>query len=311
MIKEQPLNPPLQIATMGDMVMDILVLTDYSNLRVEGETVGRVRHVPGGSAANFAVWAARTLGARGQISFIGKVGLDISGPALIEGLQREGVNACVNASHDGSSLPTGTVLVVSSSSGQRLMISDPGAGRQISVVEVEQCLGSIVDLRAFHLTSYSLFSDPPRPAALRACEIAHQQGALVCLDPSSASQIVAMGGEFDRLLRVVLPDLLIPTLDEGRTLTGETEPLAVAASLHQYAPLVVLKLGSEGCLVSTAAGLRQHLPATPTPVLDVTGAGDSFAAAFLCEYLLTGDPLAAGAAANALGAKVVAMLGAR
>jgi sugar/nucleoside kinase (ribokinase family) len=46
-------------------------------------------------------------------------------------------------------------------------------------------------------------------------------------------------------------------------------------------------------------------------VVDVTGAGDAFAAGFVAEYARTGDALAAARAGNALAAQVVGRVGAR
>jgi 2-dehydro-3-deoxygluconokinase len=51
--------------------------------------------------------------------------------------------------------------------------------------------------------------------------------------------------------------------------------------------------------------------AEPIAVADSTGAGDAFDAAFLVEYLTSGDLCRALAAANRLGAHVASRLGAQ
>jgi len=59
--------------------------------------------------------------------------------------------------------------------------------------------------------------------------------------------------------------------------------------------IALLTLGGEGCAVGwrTANGLRfARIPAMPdVQIVDTTGCGDSFSAAFITEYLRTGDPL--------------------
>ena len=106
-------------------------------------------------------------------------------------------------------------------------------------------------------------------------------------------------------------DIIFTNLDEGGLLSGELSPDAVADRLLDLSPLVVLKLDAEGCLVATREG-QQHIPAASAlAVVDATGAGDAFAAAFLVEYLKSRNIREAAVAANALAAKVVGTIGAR
>jgi len=101
-------------------------------------------------------------------------------------------------------------------------------------------------------------------------------------------------------------EILFPSLEEGRYLTGQTEPLDIAEALLQYYPLVVLKLGREGSLVGT-----QPVPTEAVKPLDATGAGDAFCAAFLAAYLSGNTPVEAARQANALARLVVQHEGAR
>lgn len=58
---------------------------------------------------------------------------------------------------------------------------------------------------------------------------------------------------------------------------------------HRHSRLFVVTLGADGSVV-LGASRRVRCPAVPVPrVVDTTGAGDSFAAAFLAEYLRSGD----------------------
>jgi ribokinase len=106
--------------------------------------------------------------------------------------------------------------------------------------------------------------------------------------------------------------ILFPNIEEGQLISGKTAPHDVAAALLDIAPVVALKLGERGCIVRTRSGDPFDQPAAPADtVLDVTGAGDAFAAAFLVEYLRSRDLHASARAATALAAQVVSRVGAR
>ena len=300
----------LSIVAMGDLVFDVLVQSNEDELSLESDITARIIVRPGGSAANFAVQAARLLGEGGRVSFISKVGNDDSGTALVQSLEREGVQPQVAVEQTGQ--PSGTVLVFVNRSGRRTMVTDPGASRTLTVAELEANADLLTHCHAFHLTSYSLFTEPPRSAALRACQLAHQGGAFVSLDPSSHHLIETLGRDrYAALAQAVAPDIFLSNLDEGRLLCGEQEPKAMAQALHRFAPIVALKLGVDGCIVSQRDGAMQHIPTVPTAAIDTTGAGDAFDAAFVVGYLQSGDPVAAGTLANSVAAGVVGRLGAR
>jgi sugar/nucleoside kinase (ribokinase family) len=80
------------------------------------------------------------------------------------------------------------------------------------------------------------------------------------------------------------------------------------AVMARLAPLLVVTLGSEGCLVYRG-GEEQHVPVAPRPEVDPTGAGDIFAAAFFTRLCQSGDPLAAARFANEVAALSVGRAG--
>jgi ribokinase len=292
------------IIAVGDLVWDVLVRPDRL-LLPGGDTTGRIELAPGGSAANVAVWISR---AGAPAGFLGKVGADEFGQLVVADLEREGVAAHVTrtADHD-----TGVILVMIDGAGQRSMVTNQGADFHLLPEDLsEEVLRSCGHV---HITAWSLFTDPPRAAAIRAAQIAKSAGATVSFDPASYQMILELGHDKFRRITADLPvDILFPNRDEGHALTGERDPRAIAQELHQRfdGAVVALKLDRDGCYVHSKDHAEQY-PTGGGPVLDATGAGDAFDAAFLARYLRDGDEAAAARFANALGSWVVAHYGAR
>ncbi len=262
-----------------------------------------VQVLPGGSAANFAVHAAR-LGA--NVQFISRVGSDWTGEVLVRSLVKEGVAAHVKVVEEA----TGRVLAMVDAHGQNRMWSYPGASGTISPDDLDPAWFRGLD--AFHLTGYSLLRDGPRAAALMALELARSNGKPFCtLDPNPSHLIADFGStHFHEMIKSLRFDAIFPNLEEGRLLSGKDQPDDIISVLLELAPLVVLTMGEHGCLV--AQGSKQiRVPATPTELVDTTGAGDAFAAGFVVKYQDARDLHAAALFAGRLASQVVSRVGAR
>lgn len=293
------------IIAVGDLVWDVLVKPD-GLLLPGGDTTGSIKLAPGGSAANVAAWVARCGAPAG---FVGAVGADVLGDLIAADLQQEGVEAhIVRLRHS----ETGVVLALIDRAGQRSMVTNRGADHQLMPDMLPET--ALRACRHLHVTGWSLFSDPPRSAALLAAQIASASGATISFDPASYQIIREIGrDQFDRITADLPVDILFPNRDEGQALTGERDPRAIAAALRERFPgaLVALKLDRDGCFIMDHA-LSKPVPgqAIDLPV-DTTGAGDAFNGAFLAHYLAAGDALAAARFANRIGAWVAQRPGAR
>jgi sugar/nucleoside kinase (ribokinase family) len=102
----------------------------------------------------------------------------------------------------------------------------------------------------------------------------------------------------------------LPNLDEGRVLSGKTEPDDVLAVLGEHYPVVALKLGSGGVLVGES-GRVEFIPPASSLVVDPTGAGDAFCAGFLSSWLGGQSATDAARAGSVLAARAVATHGGR
>ena len=88
--------------------------------------------------------------------------------------------------------------------------------------------------------------------------------------------------QFRRILPLVT--LFAPDREEAGTMTGLTDPAAMCDQLLAWgAPLVAIRMGARGSMLKTRGGEGWLLPAVPTNIVDVTGAGNSY-----CGGVVTG-----------------------
>lgn len=292
------------LCVLGDFAWDVLIRTNTELLR-GGDTFGEVMLTPGGSAANVAVWASR---ADMATRFIGKVGRDRFGQLALEDLAREGVLAHLVETEAHS---TGSVAVFVDHTGQRSMVS--GHGADFYLMSSELPVDAIVASRHLHLTAWSFFTDPPRSAARQAARLAHNAGATLSFDPGSFQMIQEMGVDaFVSCTSDLAIDIVLPNKEEGHVLTGSTDPEEIARRLTEIYPqaLIVLKLDADGALVFDD-GVPTHIPPATNNLVDATGAGDSFAGAFLARFLAGGTAIEAARFATRVSAWVIEHIGAR
>jgi ribokinase len=287
------------IVALGDLMLDIVMRSDQP-VQPGGHCHAEAHLSPGGSAANFAVWAAR-LGA--DVGLIAKVGDDLLGQALLDDLEREGVQNGVVVSKEN----TGLTLALEGLYDQRTMLAARGAVSMLQIGDLDWSLLERADL--LHVTAYSFFEDRPREATLAAMRRVKARGKLLSLDPSAHGYLRRVGPEaFLALANGV--DMVFPNLDEARALTDEREPQRVMQALLCSFPVVAMKMGAEGAMAGADDTVIHH-PGFAVPVVDTTGAGDAFAAAFVVNWLAHHDLAAALSEGNRIAAGVVQVAGSR
>jgi ribokinase len=197
------------------------------------------------------------------------------------------------------------MYVVVTPDGERTILGHRGANvfTDPNQIDEEEILGAIL----LHLSGYALLAEPQRSAALMTLEMACRHGLTVTLDPGMSVPEKALDE-----MRALLPtvNIFLPNLAEARQLTGLTAPEDCAKSLWERGgEVVALKLGKEGCLVYSNAG-SFRVPGFAVKARDTTGAGDSFAAGFICGFLGGLDWIGAAVLGNAMGALAAAQVGA-
>ena len=292
------------LCVIGDFAWDVLIRTN-NNLLKGGDSFGEVMLTPGGSAANLAVWAQRC---GLETHFIGKIGRDRFGQLAREDLDSETV---IHHLVETEAHKTGSVAVFVDQTGERSMVSGHGADFYLIPSELPRSV--ITSATHLHLTAWSFFTDPPRSASRIAAQIARQSNLTISFDPASFQMIQEMAvDQFLSWTKDLSVNILFPNYDEGRALTGFDEPDEIVRSLANIydGALIILKLDADGALVFDGKSSTQIPPATNN-LVDATGAGDSFAGAFLAHYLVASSPVDAAIYATKVAAWVIEHLGAR
>lgn len=291
---------PGRVLVVGDVITDILVVPQGAIARGT-DTRATIRQMPGGSGANQAVWLASE-GA--EVSFVARIG---SGElaALTDYFEGRGVMPMLSPDAD---LPTGTLICLVDTDGERSFLTDRGANAVLSASDLPQSL--LAGISLLHVSGYALFEPGPRAAVLALIAAAHASGIPVSIDPASTGFLAEVGPE-NFLAWTSGADFLFPNSDEAELLTGETQAEGQIAALAPHYRALVLKRGAEGALLAVRDAAPIALPAIETQVRDTTGAGDAFLAGFLAAHLRGESPQAALAFAIASGARAVAQLGAQ
>ena len=167
--------------------------------------------------------------------------------------------------------------------------------------------------RHLHATGvFPALSETTLAAARKAVEVMRDAGRTVSFDPNLRPTLWAtpelMREEINRFAERA--DWVLPGLEEGRFLTGQTTPEGIAGHYRDRgAKLVVVKLGPDGAYFDGDAGCGR-VPGFPVAqVIDTVGAGDGFAVGVV-SALLEGLSVAEAAKRGAwIGARAVQVLG--
>ena len=267
----------MDVVCLGILVADVIA-RPVDTMPAAGSLglVDEIEVHAGGCAVNVAS-ALAALGLDAGV--VGKVGDDLFGDYLLGVLEERGVE------RDGvlrdERVGTSASVVLVDRGGERTFLHVPGANADLTEEELDPDL--LYAGRALHLAGVLVMEGlDGEPFAGIAAE-ARRRGILVSLDT-----VWDPTGRWSRL-EPCLPhlDYALPSLAEGRALSGQKEAPEVAAWLRaRGARNVLLTMGGEGCYAAGEGfegsdGFEGPVSAPPIEAVDGTGAGDAFAAGVL------------------------------
>lgn len=262
----------------------------------------------GGDTSNAVIAAAR---AGAKVAYLTRLGNDRWGDCLMDLWARENVDTTLVWREVQA--PTGMYFVSHDAKGHHF--SYARAGSAASRMQPQDLLHwgeSIAQSQWLHLSGITLaISASACDTAFAAIEHAHKVGTQVALDSNLRLSLWPLARAQACLGHAAsLCDLFLPSLEDMTTLTGLTQATDIIAWSHaQGAAQVVLKLGSDGALVSDGQSQRR-VPGHRVTAVDATGAGDCFAGNLLARLSAGDDLWTATAYANAAAALSVQGFGA-
>ncbi|MBL7167500.1 carbohydrate kinase family protein [Candidatus Bathyarchaeota archaeon] len=291
---------PLDVVTVGDSVVDIVIPVPRFPAGNEDSVVGEGMTRQLGGASNFLIQASRLALAAGIVDCVGD---DDLGVFLVEGLRSEGVDVSRICVKEG--VKTASCICMVDETGDHAYIGFPGATEHLTPERIEP--EHIHASRLLYVSGYALATPPLRDAVLKSVEIATGAGIPIFFDPSP---VITRVDEKVREQVIGASKLISLNVRELELLTAISDVEEASGALRDDGvEIVVLKLGGEGCAVSSASGF-ENIPGFHVRAVDTTGAGDAFNAALVYGHLVGWPVEKAARFANIVGAVKVTKMGA-
>lgn len=295
------------IITIGKATQDVFLKSDEFDPKLEGRIA--YTHLPlgakldveetifatGGNATNVATTIAR----QGLHSrYIWTLGVDPASTAIVQELDREGIDTSLVKHREDHFASYSTVLLAPS--GERTILNYHGHSMQPG--DMHEALGSVEAADWFYpsaLGSYELLRG--------VIDRARHLGASVMLNPATSEL------EDIPKLKAILEDvdvLCVNREEMSMIVEGNTIEELVRHGLH-YCSVVIVSDGPRGVCASDGKTLVNAGMYEDVPVVDRTGAGDAFASGFLSRWA-RGDSLRESVMfASANSTSVVSRIGAK
>jgi len=279
------------VTIAGELNLDLILYGLPEELPPERELLADRMLLTLGSSSAIVAHNMAALGSR--VGFQSLIGEDPLGKIALDRLAEGGVDISRVRRVQG---PTTTGLtVVLQRSGWRNMLTYSGTIAELSLQDLD--FDYLADSRHFHLSSLYL-QQGLRPDVGELFHRLKAAGLTISLDTNDDPQDLWREGLKDVLKYV---DVLLPNAREATRITGTDDPEIAIQQLAGMVPLVVVKLGHEGALAQRGKE-RFTSPSLQVTAVDAVGAGDSFDAGFLHEYLRGSDLPACLASGNRAGA---------
>ncbi len=274
--------PRFDITVAGELNLDVILYGLPEDLPIERELLADGLSVTLGSSSAIFAHNVAVLGSR--VGFISRVGDDPLGQIALDRLAASGADIS-KTRKGGGSTKTGLTVVLPHASSRRIL-TYPGTMFELRFEDLD--LDYLADAKHFHLSSFFLHR-ALRPRMAELFKKMNAAGLTTSLDTNDDPED-RWDGDLRNLLRHV--DVFLPNEREAKKASGVDDLEGALARLAEIVPVVAVKLGAAGALGQHGGErIASPPPATDADSVDPVGAGDSFDAGFLHQYV-RGESLA-------------------
>ncbi|HWG83877.1 MAG TPA: carbohydrate kinase family protein [Deinococcales bacterium] len=292
----------MKFYVIGDVTVDHLHFLDRIPAGGEEVTPQRSTLLPGGAGGTIAYYLAR-LGHK--VTLAARVGADPFREVALRFLREEGVDLA--AVQEDKEALTSTITIMVTPDAERAMISSGGANRNLDAAQLKK--KDIEGADGLVVSAYSMIGGLQREFAIKAVAAAKKAEVPVFIDLGTG----AVNAAGTKLLEVVKgADYLLMNQLELQRITGREGISEALEGLHEHGVnSVVVKVGALGSIVWTPTETELLEGYDVDGVVDSTGAGDAFTAAFAHAVLSGFDMRQSARYANVAGALVATAVGAQ
>ena len=263
-----------------------------SNLKIE-------KTISGGSVANSIVGLSQQ---GNKVGFIGKISDDDFGNKYEEGLKRENVNYIYKKEKE--SLPTGTCLILITPDSERTMCTFLGTAGKINEKDINE--EAVKKSEMIFLEGYLWDKGDPKKAfekaIMNANKVAMSLSDQFCVDRHKS-----------HFLELVKERLDITFANEGEILSlinakNFNEVITFAKEINKH---LIITRGSKGAVSIKGKNVTEIEAKKNLKILDLTGAGDLFAAGYLHGFINEYTEKECLEKGNEMSSKIIQQIGAR
>ena len=274
---EDRVVPELDVAVVGEINLDTILYGLPTELVPERELLASGLALTLGSSSAIFAHNLSCLGTK--VGFVSKIGSDPLGRLALERLVDSGVE--VHAVKVAVRRTTGLTVILPHPE-YRLILTYPGTIFELSYQDID--LDYVCSARHFHMSSFFLHRGL-RPHVLELFRTLKAAGLTTSLDTNDDPD-----DKWDKDVLEVLKyvDFFFPNEREAEKLTRTNDLAQATKTLAGLAKVVVVKRGAEAAICQV--GDKQWSLTPPAvQVVDPVGAGDSFSAGFIHQYLQGAD----------------------
>jgi fructokinase len=259
--------------------------------------------VAGGSVANTMSGIAYL---KGRPSFIGKINSDSFGEIYKKSL--EDINVNFPYIQKNENLSTGASIILITPDSERTMCTYLGISSSLSSDDIVE--NNIIGHELIFLEGYLWDKGASEKMFKHVINIAKKNKIKIAMSLSDIFCVNRHKEDFYNLLKNEL-DILIGNENEINELTNEKELLDSINQLKKLNKLIIITRSDKGSMAIKNNEIISCDSVKVDKVVDLTGAGDLFAAGFLKEYLYKSEIKKCLTTGSMLASRIIKKIGAR